>query len=98
MGSAVVTLSVYLITLSVAWWMFLITWILLAVYFNKGQTTILRSFSIYRDKHFWLVLASTSEEEVQKLAENLIPNAHLNILSYPKIENGISIPNKKVIA
>ena len=30
-----VTLSVYLITLSVAWWMFLITWILLAIYFNK---------------------------------------------------------------
>ena len=57
-----VTISVYLITLSVAWWMFAITWILLAIYFNKGQTTILRSFSIYRDKHFWLILAGINEE------------------------------------
>ena len=54
-----VAISVYLITLSVAWWMFAITWILLAIYFNKGQTTILRSFSIYRDNHF---LVSFSRE------------------------------------
>jgi hypothetical protein len=93
-----VTLSVYLITLSVAWWMFLITWILLAIYFNKGQTTILRSFSIYRDKHFWLILASTSEEEVQKTCRKLDPKCTFEYSLVPEIENGISIPNKKVIA
>ena len=88
-----VTISVYLITLSVAWWMFVITWILLAIYFNKGQTTILRSFSIYRDKHFWLVLAAINEEEVQKICRKLDPKC---TFEYPMVPpNEVEINSKK---
>ena len=90
--------SVYLITLSVAWWMFAITWILLAVYFNKGQTTILRSFSIYRDKHFWLVLASISEEEVQKTCRLLDPKCNFEYNLVPEVIENINSPKKKAIA
>ena len=90
--------SVYLITLSVAWWMFAITWILLAVYFNKGQTTILRSFSIYRDKHFWLVLASISEEEVQKTCRLLDPKCNFEYNLVPEVVENINSPKKKAIA
>ena len=86
-----VTISVYLITLSVAWWMFLITWILLAIYFSKGQTTILRSFSIYRDKHFWLVLAGTNEEEVQKVCRKLDPKCTFD---YPLVPSQQEEPKK----
>ena len=68
-----VSLSVYLITLSIAWWVFIITWVLLAIYFNKGQVTILRSFSIYRDNHFWIVLAAPDENVVQKVCKQLDP-------------------------
>ncbi len=68
-----VTLSVYLITLSIAWWMFIITWILLAIYFNKGQVTVLRSFSIYRDNHFWIILAAPNENVIQKVCRQLDP-------------------------
>ena len=88
-----VTLSVYLITLSVAWWMFLIAWALLAIYFKKGQTTILRSFSIYRDKHFWLVLAAINEEEVQKICRKLDPKCTFEYPLVPPIEEENS--NKK---
>ncbi len=68
-----VTISVYFITLSIAWWVFAITWVLLAIYFNKGQVTILRSFSIYRDNHFWLILAAPDENSVQKICKQLDP-------------------------
>ena len=85
-----VTISVYLITLSVAWWMFVITWILLAIYFNKGQTTILRSFSIYRDKHFWLVLAAINEEEVQKICRKLDPKCTFEYPMVPPNEGEIN--------
>ena len=68
-----VTIAIYLITFSVAWWMFVISWILMAVYFNKGQATLLRSFSIYRDNHFWIILAARNEEEVQNICRKLDP-------------------------
>ena len=68
-----VTISIYLITFSVAWWLFAISWILMAVYFNKGQATLLRSFSIYRDNHFWIILAARNEEEVQNVCRKLDP-------------------------
>ena len=93
-----VAFSVYLISLSVAWWMFAITWILLAIYFNKGQTTILRSFSIYRDKHFWLVLASISEEEVQKTCRKLDPKCNFEYSLISENVEDININNKKVLA
>ena len=65
-----VSLCLYFISISVAWWMFLITWCLLAMYFRKGQTTLIRSFSIYREKHFWLILAAINEEDVQKVCRS----------------------------
>ena len=93
-----VTISVYLITLSVAWWMFVITWILLAIYFNKGQTTILRSFSIYRDKHFWLVLAGPNEEEIQKICRKLDPKCTFDYPLLPPIEEEIKSKSKRQFA
>ena len=93
-----VAFSVYLVALSVAWWMFAITWVLLAIYFNKGQTTILRSFSIYRDKHFWLVLASISEEEVQKTCRKLDPKCNFEYSLISENVEDININNKKVLA
>ena len=93
-----VSISVYLITLSVAWWMFVITWILLALYFKKGQTTILRSFSIYRDKHFWLVLAAKDEEEIQKVCRKLDPKCNFDYPLVPPIEEKIKSKKSKAFA
>ena len=43
------------------------------MYFHKGQTTILRSFSIYLDKHFWLILPAKNEEGIQKICRGIDP-------------------------
>ena len=93
-----VTISVYLITFSVAWWMFVITWILLAIYFNKGQTTILRSFSIYRDKHFWLILAGINEEEIQKVCIKLDEKCSFDYPLIPIVENNTNSKKNKAFA
>ena len=93
-----VSISVYLITLSVAWWMFVITWILLALYFKKGQTTILRSFSIYRDKHFWLVLAAKDEEEIQKICRKLDPKCNFDYPMVPPLEEEVKLKKNKAFA
>ena len=78
--------------------MFVITWILLALYFKKGQTTILRSFSIYRDKHFWLVLAAKDEEEIQKICRKLDPKCSFDYPLIPPIEETIKSKQKKAFA
>jgi hypothetical protein len=93
-----VTISVYSITFSVAWWMFAITWVLLAIYFNKGQTTILRSFSIYRDKHFWLVLAGINEEEIQKVCRKLDPKCTFDYPLVPPPPQELSKNRKRSLA
>lgn len=93
-----VAISVYLITFSVAWWMFAITWALLAIYFNKGQTTILRSFSIYRDKHFWLVLAGINEEEIQKVCRGLDIKCDFEYPLIPQVEDNASSKKSKAFA
>ena len=93
-----VTISVYLITLSVAWWMFVITWILLAIYFNKGQTTILRSFSIYRDKHFWLILAAINEEEIQKVCRKLDEKCNFEYPLLPPVEKSVDSKKNRAFA
>ena len=93
-----VSISVYLITLSVAWWMFAITWILLAIYFNKGQTTILRSFSIYRDNHFWLVLAGRDEEQIQQICRQLDPKCTFDYPLVPPLEEELNKKQKNSYA
>ena len=93
-----VTISVYLITFSVAWWMFVITWILLAIYFNKGQTTILRSFSIYRDKHFWIILAATGEKEAQEICRKLDSKCTFDYPLLPTEDSSMSLKKRKAYA
>ena len=78
--------------------MFAITWALLAIYFNKGQTTILRSFSIYRDKHFWLVLAGINEEEIQKVCRGLDIKCDFEYPLIPQVEDNASSKKSKAFA
>ena len=50
----------------------------MALYLRKGQTTLIRSFSIYREKHFWLILAARNEEEVQKICRSFDPKCNFD--------------------
>ena len=67
---------IYFVTLSVHWVMFVVTAIILGVYFNRAQTALLRSFSLYKDKQMWLVLAACSIEEVQRFCRHVDPKCN----------------------
>ena len=71
---------------------------MLAIYFNKGQTTILRSFSIYRDKHFWLVLAGRNEEDIQKVCRKLDPKCTFDYPLVHQIEENVKTSKRKALA
>jgi len=64
----VATIAIYAVTLSVHWILFIISAILLALYFRNAQLVLLRSFSLHKEKEIWMIIAAKSMVEVQKIA------------------------------
>ena len=62
------TLAIYAITLSVHWALFIISSVLLALYFRKAQLVLLRSFSLHKQKEFWMIIAAKTMSDAQKIA------------------------------
>ena len=62
---------VYGITLAVHWVLFVIGYVVLAIYFRKAHLVLRRSFAMMRGRHIWLVLAAKSELEAQRLCRKL---------------------------
>ena len=66
---------VYGITLAVHWVLFVIAYVVLAIYFRKAHLVLRRSFAMMRGRHIWLVIASKSEHEVQRLSRRIDPKS-----------------------
>ena len=71
----VATFLVYGITLAVHWVLFIIAYVVLAIYFKKAHLVLRRSFAMMRGRHIWLVLAAKSELEAQRLCRKLDPKS-----------------------
>lgn len=69
----VALIMIYGVTFSVHWTIFVFTVIILAVYFSRAQTALLRSYALYKEKQMWLILAATSEKEVQLFCRHIDP-------------------------
>ena len=59
--------SVYLITFNVSLILFLISSLLIAVYFKQGQVTIRRSYSMFQEFQVWAIIAATNEATGQQI-------------------------------
>ena len=73
-----VLVAVFLIygsTLAVHWVLFLISYVVLGVYFRKAHLVLRRSFAMMRGRHIWLVLAERSEKEIQLLCRRMDPKS-----------------------
>ena len=70
----IATLAIYAITLSVHWVLFVISVILLALYFRKSQLVLLRSFNLHKGKQIWMIIASKHMIDAQRTARLFDPN------------------------
>ncbi len=70
----VATLAIYAITLTVHWVLFVISVILLALYFRKSQLVLLRSFNLHKGKQIWMIIASKHMIDAQRTARLFDPN------------------------
>ena len=70
----VAILAIYAITLTVHWVLFVISVILLALYFRKSQLVLLRSFNLHKGKQIWMIIASKHMIDAQRTARLFDPN------------------------
>ncbi len=69
----IAVMSVYLITFNVNILLFIISSILIAIYFKQGQITIRRSYSMFQDFQMWAIIAATDEASVQQTCRTFDP-------------------------
>ena len=50
---------------SVAWWLFLSSWIILTIYMNKGSMSILRAYCLFNEMRVYSKIYSESIKDVQ---------------------------------
>ena len=62
---------IYAITFAVHWVLFVISYILLALYFKRGYLMMLRSFIIYKEYQMWMVIAARDLKEAQQIVRQI---------------------------
>ena len=87
-------IAVYLITLNVNIFLFILAAVLISVYFKRGQLVLRRSYSMYHDRTVWITIAATSELEAQKSCRDIDPKCTFpfSLVGPPKIDK---LPKKK---
>tara|TARA_B110000090_G_scaffold160605_1_gene177012 strand:- start:868 stop:1677 length:810 start_codon:yes stop_codon:yes gene_type:complete len=76
-----VVLVVYLLTFAVHVYLFIATAIMLAVYINRAQDNLMRSFTMFEDKYHYMTIASTNEADVSLIIKRIDPK---NKIRYEK--------------
>jgi hypothetical protein len=70
----VVVSIVYLLTFTVNVYFFMATAIILAVYINRAQNNLMRSFTMFEDKYHYMTVAASNEIDVSLIVKGLDPN------------------------
>ena len=72
---------VYLLTFVIHAYLFIAAAIMLAVYINRAQDNLMRSFTMFEDKYHYMTIASTNEADVSLIIKRIDPK---NKIRYEK--------------
>jgi hypothetical protein len=75
---------IYGITIVAHWLLFIISYFLVSVYTKRAQIDLLRSYKLFEDKFFWMVLAEPSESEARATCKRFIPDLKFQFEANPK--------------
>lgn len=67
----IATFLIYGATLAVHWVLFIVAYVVLSLYLRKAHLILRRSFAMMRGRHIWMVVATKSELEAQRLCRRL---------------------------
>jgi len=69
---------VHLLTFLTHWSLFALTYVLLSLYTYRAQLSLLRSYKLFEDKFFWMVLAEPSEIAARNTCKALAPDVKIS--------------------
>ena len=72
---------VYLLTFVLHIYLFIAAAIMLAIYINRAQSNLMRSFTMFEDKYHYMSIAATNEADVSLLIKKIDPK---NTIRYEK--------------
>jgi hypothetical protein len=75
---------VYGITLVAHWSVFVIGYVLVSIYTKRAQVDLLRSYKLFEDKFFWMVVAEPGEAEARATCRRFIPELRFQFESLTK--------------
>jgi len=75
---------VYGTTFVAHWFLFVISYFLVSVYTKRTQIDLLRSYKLFEDKFFWMVLAEPGEAEARENCKRFIPDLKFQFDTNPK--------------
>jgi hypothetical protein len=85
---------IYGITFAAHWAVFVISYLLVSIYTRRAQVDLLRSYKLYEDKFFWMVLAEPGEAEARATCRLFIPDLRFQFDARPKAKPKSTNPNR----
>lgn len=79
-------LLAYVLTFNISIPIFVITYVLSAVYFLRGQVQFQRSYAMFQEKQMWLVLAARTMRDAQDKCRELDPQCMFTFTHLPPPE------------
>ena len=70
--------AAYATAFAVHWAVFLITSLLIAIYFHRIQFRLIRNYSLFTEHYFWHVCAARSTAEAQIVCRQLDPKCNFD--------------------
>lgn len=77
------TLSIYGLTFAISPWVFILTYILTALYFRRGQLAFQRSYAMFHERHMWMFVVAPSAYEAQVTCRMLDPKCSFEFSLIP---------------
>jgi hypothetical protein len=76
-------LSIYGLTFGINIYLFIATYILTSLYFQKGQLVFKRSYQMFEQRHMWIYLVATNPRDAQITCRKLDPKADFEFSLIP---------------
>ena len=80
---------------TIAWWLFLASWIILTVYMNKGSMSILRGYCLFNEMRLYFKLYAKQNKDVQLIIRKLDKKSNFIFPSIDPPENNIEKDKRK---
>ena len=87
---------VYAITVVTHPLLFVLGYVLVCLYVRRAQLNLLRSYQLFDDKFFWLVVAATSEADAREACRRIDPEVRFAFDREPKVQALNRIQRKKI--